>query len=100
MFRTSDAFAKSYPVKGRRPPGRRRAGLKASLECVFVRFATRKMEGDPGARRGSHKKVGVSDVETRASHPCNEAKLPRARSIAATGQNQGTSLITQLMISI
>jgi hypothetical protein len=100
LLRASDAVAKSYPVNDRRPLGRRRAGLKASLKCVFVRVSARKMERDPGARRGSHEKVGVSDLETRVSHPCNEAKLPRAGSVATTGQNQGTSGITQLIISM
>ena len=100
MLGASDAVAKSYPVNDRRPLGRRRAGLKASLKCVFVRVSARKMERDPGARRGSHEKVGISDLETRVSHPCNEAKLPRARSVATTGQNQGTSRITQLIISM
>jgi hypothetical protein len=74
--------------------------LKASLKCVFVRVSARKMERDSGARRGSQEEVGVSDVETRVSHPRNEAKLPRARSVATTGQNQGTSRITQQIISI
>jgi hypothetical protein len=65
-----------------------------------VRDSARKMERDPGARRGSHEKVGVSDVETRVSHPCNEANLPRARSVATTCQNQGTSHSNQLIISM
>jgi hypothetical protein len=65
-----------------------------------VRVSARKMERDPRARRGSHEKVGISDVDTRVSHPCNEAKLPRARSVAATGQNQGASRITQLIVSM
>ena len=74
--------------------------MKASLKYVFVRVSARKMERDPGARRGPHEKIGVSDIETHLSHPCNEAKLPRARSVATTGQNQGTSDITQLIISM
>jgi hypothetical protein len=100
LLRASDAAAKFYPVNDRSPLGRRWAGLNASLKYVFVRVSARKMERDPGARRGSHEKVGVSDVETRVSHPCNEAKLPRARGIATTGQNHGTSRITQLIISM
>ena len=65
--------------------------LNAPLKRVFVRISARKMERDPGARRGSDEKVGVSDVEACVSHARNEAKLPRAGSVATTGQNQSTS---------
>jgi hypothetical protein len=58
------------------------------------------MERDPGAGRSSHKKIGASYVETRVRHTCDEASLPRARSEATTGQNQGTSHTNQLIISI
>jgi hypothetical protein len=70
------------------------------LKFVFVRDSARKMERDPGARRGSHEKVGFSDVEIRVRHPCNEAGFPRARSEATTCQNQGTSHTNQLIISM
>jgi hypothetical protein len=100
LLRSRDAVENSYPVNGRRTLGRRRAGLNASLKCVFVRVAACQMERDSGARRGSNEKVGVSDVETRISHSCNEAKFPCTRSEATTGQNQGPSRIAQLIISM
>jgi hypothetical protein len=100
LLRANDAITKFDPINDRRRLGQRRAGLYASLKCVFVRVSAGKMERDPGTRRGSNEKVGVSDIETCVSHPCNEAKLPGARSVATTGQNHGTSRITQLIISM
>jgi hypothetical protein len=83
-----------------RPSQRQQAArTTASLKCVFMRVYAGKMERDPGARRRSHEKIGVSDIDTRISHPCNKAKLPSACSEATTGQNQGTSRITQSNIS-
>jgi hypothetical protein len=58
------------------------------------------MKRDPGARGGSHEKVSVANVETRVSHACNEADLPCARSESATRENQGTSRIVQLIVSM
>ena len=74
--------------------------MNAPLKCVFVRVSAGKVERDPRAGRGAHEKVGVSDVETRVSHSCDEAQLPSARRVATPGENHGTPAVTQLIISI